>query len=87
MSSPEREVNFANPNASQGSQAFGQGHHHDEHNPKASDKKKITKPYIIHRSANSIIVAGQNQMFKTERVSYNFSLPIIPAKLEFPRLY
>ena len=38
--------------------------------PKKEKEYKIQKPYIIHRSANAIIVAGQNQMFKTERVSY-----------------
>ena len=37
---------------------------------KKEKEYKIQKPYIIHRSANAIIVAGQNQMFKTERVSY-----------------
>ena len=72
MSSPEREANIAHPNASQGSLAFGT--HASDHNPKASDKKKITGPRIIHRSANSIIVAGQNQMFRTERVSYSLTL-------------
>lgn len=56
------------------------GLHHDDNNPKAENKKKISKPYIIHRSANAIVVAGQNQMFKTERVSYTFGFSM---KLEF----
>ena len=50
----------------------------DNENSQAKNKQvyQVQKPYIIHRSANAIITAGQNQMFKTERVSY---------KIEFNR--
>ena len=38
----------------------------------AFKKNKKAKPYIIHRDANCIVMAGYGHLYKTERVSYTY---------------